>query len=80
LNGTKTASVDTGTGVATFTDLSIDKAGVGYTLTATGSTVSTTPGVVVSDAFDVTTPSKLTPAGVILIRAKNSASQNPIGL
>ena len=34
--------------------MSIDKAGTGYTLTATGSTVSTTPGVVVSSGFNIT--------------------------
>ena len=54
LSGTKTVAVNTGTGQATFTGLSIDKAGTGYTLTATGSTVNTTPGVVVSNAFDIT--------------------------
>jgi parallel beta-helix repeat protein len=52
--------------------LSIDKAGTGYTLTATGSTVNTTPGVVVSsgfnilgalDHFAVTTPSSPQTAG-----------------
>jgi hypothetical protein len=54
LSGTKTVAVNTGTGVATFSGLSIDKAGTSYTLTATGSTVSTTPGVVVSSTFDIT--------------------------
>jgi len=34
--------------------LSIDKAGNGYTLTATGSTVNTTAGVVVSSGFNIT--------------------------
>jgi hypothetical protein len=53
MSGTTTVAVDTGTGVANFTGLSVDKAGTGYTLTATGSTVSTTPGVVVSGPFDV---------------------------
>ena len=55
LIGTKTVAVNTTTGRATFTGLSIDKAGTGYTLTATGSTVNTTPGVVVSSGFDITT-------------------------
>src|ERR1039457_4607790 len=32
LSGTKTEAVNTETGVATFTDSSIDKAGIGYTL------------------------------------------------
>jgi hypothetical protein len=54
LSGTATVAVSTTTGVATFSGLSIDKIGTGYTLTATGSTVSTTPGVVVSSAFNVT--------------------------
>jgi hypothetical protein len=53
LSGTKTVAVNTGTGVATFSGLSIDKGGNGYTLTATGSTVSTSPGVVVSSPFNV---------------------------
>jgi hypothetical protein len=61
LSGTNPVAVNTGTGQATFTNLSIDKTGSGYTLTATGSTVSTTPGVVVSSGFNVTigAPSKL---------------------
>jgi len=54
LGGTTTVAVNAGTGVATFTNISIDKIGTGYTLTATGSTVSTSPGVVVSGAFNVT--------------------------
>jgi hypothetical protein len=53
LSGTKTVAVNTSTGVATFSGLSIDKGGNGYTLTATGSTVSTAPGVVVSSGFNV---------------------------
>src|SRR5439155_816612 len=54
LSGTTTVAVNTSTGQATFSGLSIDKAGTGYTLTATGSTVSTTPGVVLSNAFNIT--------------------------
>ena len=54
LVGTTTVAVNTGTGVATFNGLSIDRAGTGYTLTATGSTVNTTPGVVVSGGFNIT--------------------------
>ena len=54
LSGTTNVAVNTGTGVATLQRLSIDKAGAGYTLTATGDTVSTTPGVVVSGGFDIT--------------------------
>src|SRR4029079_4420625 len=54
LSGTKTVAVNTATGVAPFSGLSIDKVGVGYTLTATGSTVNTTGGVIVSGAFNVT--------------------------
>ncbi len=54
LSGTLTQPVDTGTGIATFSGLSIDKAGLGYTLTATGNTVETTPGVVVSSGFNIT--------------------------
>ena len=55
LTTTLTALVTTGTGVATFSGLKIDKAGTGYTLTATGNTVSTSAGVVVSDPFNITT-------------------------
>ena len=36
LSGTPTVAVNTTTGVATFSGLSINKAGTGYTLTATG--------------------------------------------
>jgi hypothetical protein len=53
LSGTKTVAVNTNTGVATFSGLSIDKGGNGYTLTATGSTVNITAGVVLSSGFNV---------------------------
>jgi hypothetical protein len=53
LSGTTTVAVNTSTGVATFIGLSINMGGNGYTLTATGSTVSTAPGVVVSSPFNV---------------------------
>ncbi|MBP1653894.1 MAG: Ig domain protein, group 1 domain protein, partial [Bacteroidetes bacterium] len=53
LSGVTTVPVDTGTGTAVFAGLSIDKSGTGYTLTATGSTVSMVPGAVVSDPFTV---------------------------
>jgi hypothetical protein len=76
LGGTKSISINTLTGQAVFSDISIDRAGTGYTLTATGNTVSTTPGVVVSNPFDVTSgaPAKLaffvqpsnTVAGVVI--------------
>ena len=49
-----TVAVNTTTGIATFSGLAIDKIGTGYTLTATGSTVNTTPGVVVSNGFNIT--------------------------
>ncbi len=54
LLGTKTAVVNPLTARAVFATIAIDKAGAGYTLTATGSTVSTTPGSVISTAFTVT--------------------------
>ena len=54
LSGTTMVAVNTGTGVATFSGLSINTKGTGYTLTATGSTVDTTAGVVVSNAFNIT--------------------------
>ena len=53
LGGTRTVSINTATGQAAFTDISIDRTGIGYTLTATGLGVSTTPGVVVSAPFDI---------------------------
>ena len=70
--------------------LSINKAGTGYTLTATGSTVNTTPGVVISSAFNIaTTAAKLafgqqpsngtagasiTPAVTVLIEDANGST------
>lgn len=54
LSGTKTVALNTMTGVATFSGLSIDKVGTGYTLTATGDTVSTTPGTLISNPFNIT--------------------------
>jgi hypothetical protein len=53
LGGTRTVPINTATGQAVFTDISVDKVGSGYTLTATGQSVSTTPGVVVSLPFNV---------------------------
>ena len=54
LSGTTTVAVNTSTGVATFSGLSINKVGTGYTLTATGSTVDTTAGTVISNGFNIT--------------------------
>ena len=54
LSGTTTVAVNTSTGLATFSSLSINTKGTGYTLTVTGSTVDTAPGVVVSNPFNVT--------------------------
>ena len=54
LGGTTSVDVNAATGQATFSGLFIDKTGTGYTLTATGSTVNTTPGIVVSNGFNVT--------------------------
>ena len=61
LSGTTTVAVNTLTGLATFSGLSVDKAGAGYTLTATGNTVSTTPGSVISTPFIISpaAPSKV---------------------
>lgn len=53
LSGARSLAVDLATGRATFSGLSIDRMGTGYTLTATGSTVSTTPGTVVSLPFSI---------------------------
>ncbi len=54
LAGSASISVNTATGRADFNGLSIDKAGTGYTLTATGSTLSTVPGDVLSAPFSIT--------------------------
>lgn len=67
LLGTKSATVNQSNGRATFSGITIDKAGVGYTLTATGSTVSTTPGNVVSTSFSVTS------GLAIKVRVENAA-------
>lgn len=52
LGGTKTKAA--AAGVATFSDLSIDNAGVGYTLDATASPALVTSSTVTSNAFDIT--------------------------
>jgi hypothetical protein len=54
LSGTLAVAVNTSTGTATFSGLSIDKLGNGYRLTATGSTVDATAGTVVSSGFNIT--------------------------
>jgi hypothetical protein len=54
LLGTKSQAINLTTGRAAFTNITIDKSGTGYTLTVTGSTVSTTPGTVISAPFQVT--------------------------
>jgi hypothetical protein len=53
LSGTLTMAVNTNTGLATFSGLSIDKVGLGYTLTARGNTLDTSAGVVVSSPFNI---------------------------
>ncbi|MGB5874278.1 MAG: hypothetical protein WBH56_11195, partial [Bacteroidota bacterium] len=57
LNGDKIVAVDTSTGTASFSGLWINRAGTDYTLTVTGSTVSITPGAVVSSPFTITAAS-----------------------
>jgi hypothetical protein len=54
LSGTTTAAINTSTGKAVFSGLSINTAGTGYALTATGSTVDTTSGLAVSSDFNIT--------------------------
>ena len=73
LRGTVTQAVNV-SAQAIFTGISLNKAGIGYTLTATGNTVQTTPGVVVSTPFNVTTaaPSK--------VRVENQADGNGVVL
>ena len=53
LSGTRTAAVNTSTALATFSGLSINNLGIGYTLTATGSTLDTSAGTVVSSPFNI---------------------------
>jgi hypothetical protein len=53
LSGTTTAAVNINTGVATFSGLSINNAGAGYTLTASGNTLDTSPGTVISALFNI---------------------------
>lgn len=72
LSGTSTIAVNTGTGLATFSGLSIDKIGTGYTLTATGNTVSTSPGVIVSSAFNITA------SGIATKYIVTSSSYSPV--
>ena len=54
LSGTTTATLNTGTGKATFAGLSINVAANGYTLTASGSTVDTSAGTLISNPFNIT--------------------------
>jgi hypothetical protein len=56
LSGTTTVAVNMNTGVATFSGLSINNVGANYTLTATGDTLDTTPGTVVSAPFSIRIP------------------------
>ncbi|HUI10520.1 MAG TPA: invasin domain 3-containing protein [Bacteroidota bacterium] len=67
LSGTTTVAVNTSTGFATFSGLSIDKAAPGYTLTATGNTVSTAPGSVISSPFIIS------PAAPNMVRVESLA-------
>lgn len=64
---TGNVTVATVAGVATFSGLSIDKTGKGYTLTATGSTVDTSPGTVVSGDFDIAGGTSSAPTPSILV-------------
>lgn len=73
LSGTTTVAVNTSTGQATFTNLSINKSGTGYTLTATGSTVDTTAGTVISGSFTVTAAT----ASQLVWTTQPSSSANP---
>jgi hypothetical protein len=79
LNGK--ATVATVAGVAAFSGLSINQTGNGYTLTATGSTVDTTPRTVVSSGFNITAalqsapnPSIVLSGGAILMTWPASAT------
>jgi hypothetical protein len=83
LSGTRTATA--AKGVATFDDLSIDKAGSGYTFTAAASglggassaTFSITPGAVARLAFTVQPGT--TPAGATLMPAVRVTAQDALG-
>ena len=68
LSGTKVLALNTVTGQAAFAGLSLDRSGSGYTLTATGSTVSTTPGSVQSGAFTIAA------AAASVVRVETAAS------
>jgi hypothetical protein len=59
LSGTLTQTTDA-TGIATFSNLSIDKAGSGYTLLA-----SSTSTITASSQFSITNPCAAFPAGVV---------------
>ena len=54
LGGTRVVALSTVSGQAVYAGLSLDKSGTAYTLTASGSTVSTTPGNVLSAPFTIT--------------------------
>jgi len=70
LSGTRGVAVNTTTGQATFSGLSIDKPGNGYTLTATGNAIDTTAGAVVSAPFNIS----VGPAAKLAFTASPSSS------
>jgi adhesin/invasin len=70
LSGPPTVAINPATGTATFAGLSINKVGTGYTLTATGNTFNTSPGTVISAAFDIT----FAPASKVVFTMQPSAS------
>ncbi len=85
LSGTTTVAVNTSTGQAVFSGLSIDKTGAGYTLTATGNTVSVTPGAILSTAFTISPAAPnavrvetLVDGSGAVLPAQNVSSGNPI--
>jgi len=74
LSGTLTQTTDA-TGVATFNDLSIDKAGSGYTLMAS----STSPVTAASNPFSITNPCIAFPAEVVPFTTVFSIARDSAG-
>lgn len=75
LGTTKVVAVDTSSGTATFAGLAIDKSGAGYTLTITGSTISTIARAVVSDTFSIASA----PANRVIVETEANGSGTVLG-
>ena len=73
LSGTLTQTTDA-TGIATFSDLSIDKPGSGYALLA-----SSSPATAASNQFSITNPCAAFPAGVVPFTTVFSIARDSAG-